>query len=265
MRGRLGGRIGASFSPASGNASGVWRLADVYAAKVGAYGFDPWGNGPSWPTRNLTIAWPFLGWPFYSQVDYADATENGSATFNAVVSGDYSLNGTEFSHYWQRSTDSGSTWATVSGSNGTFVLDSFSGTAVSLERTGQTIANDGDLYRLVVLNGLKTVNGPSGTLQHDSVTISFGSNPSSIIRSVGQSAYFFAAGSATGQTYGRTYGGSYQWQRSTDSGATWSDFGGTDNTLQFTVAAGDNGYRYRLKLTAAGQVGYSSSATLIVE
>jgi hypothetical protein len=264
MRGRIGGRIGVSYSPASGYTSGVWRLADVYAAKAGAYGFDPYGSSQPWPSRNLTIAWPFSGWPSYSPIDYADATQNGSATFNASVGGDYSLNGTEFAYFWERSTDAGATWATVAASSGSFTLDTY-GNTVSLERTGQTIANNGELYRLAVINGLKAVFGPSGTMQFDTVTISFSYNPTSIIRSAGQNAYFESQASAVGQTYGRAYGGSYQWQRSTNGGSTWADFGSADYWLQFTVAAADNGYRYRLKFASSGQVAYSTSATLIVE
>jgi hypothetical protein len=266
MRGRLGSRIGASLAD---NTSGLWRLADVHAAKVGGYGFKPGGFVSPWPTRNITIGWPISGYPSYSAINYADATEGGSATFNASVLGDSSLSGAVLSYYWQRSTNSGSTWSTVSGSSGTFTFNSFSSANsyanAYLTRTGQTIANDGELYRLVVLNGLKAVTGPSGTLRYDTVTLSIG-HPSSDTLAVGQYTYFIAQGYATGNTYGRTYyGGSYQWQRSTDSGSTWVDFsGGSTGYLQFRVVSGDNGYMYRCRVTVAGQTLFTNAATLTV-
>lgn len=262
MRGRIGGRIGSSLAPSSYSASGMWRLSENYAANRGVFGYGGEFGSGGWPRVTFNIYWPYQY--YYGVVDYADATNNGSATFDVRVTSTPSE--IDFGYYWQKSTDDGQTWVSVSNSSGSSSTVGYYGeVSVGLEVTGQTSANDGDLYRVVVTRGLKSWVGPTGTLQCDTVTIAFGPNPSSIIRSVGQSAYFFAAGGAIGQTYGRTYGGSYQWQRSTNSGSTWSDFGGSDNTLQFTVASGDNGYRYRLKLTAAGQTGYSNSATLIVE
>jgi len=57
----------------------------------------------------------------------------------------------------------------------------------------------------------------------------------------------------------------YQWQRSTDSGATWANVSGaTSSSYSFTAATSQTGYRYRCSLTAGLSSVDSSSATLTV-
>jgi hypothetical protein len=268
MRGRIGGRIGVAYPPSSYGAGGVWRLADVYAAKSGAFGSDPYSGALPWPANTLTIAWPVWGnWWNQTTIDFADATATGSATFSVNVTTTFA--NFVFSYYWQRSTDAGATWSTVSGSSGSETASDNGygggGVAVTLTRTGQAVTNDGELYRLVAMNGLKTVTGPNGTLQFDdNVTVSITDHPQSITRGIGAWAQFASVGSASGQKYGRTYDGVRQWQRSTDSGATWSDFMGGTYALEFVAAAADNGNQYRLKFTCAGQTVFSNAATLTV-
>ena len=58
----------------------------------------------------------------------------------------------------------------------------------------------------------------------------------------------------------------YQWQVSTDGGATWTNItGATAATYSFTAVAGDNGNRFRANVTSAcPQVATSNSATLTI-
>lgn len=266
MNGRIGGRIGTSSPPSGYGANGLWRLGDVYAAIRGSFGGGGEYGGGGWPSVAFTISWPSAGWPTYGELNYADATVDGTATFDARVTS--SPSDLSFEYFWEKSTDSGSTWSTVPGSSGSGATSSYDyyGTSVTLALTGQTISNDGTLYRLVVKSGLKQVRGASGTLRYDTISASWSYQPESQFKSVGQSVSFYAAGSITGVSYGGTYSISgKQWQRSTDGGTTWASFGGTDwSTQSFIVASGDNNSRYRLSLTFGSQTFYSNAALLVV-
>lgn len=265
MRGRVGGRIGTASPPSSYGASGMWRLADVYAAIRGSYGGGGFESPGGWPRNTISIEWPASGWPSYETVDYADATGTGTGTFDTRIT--VSPEGLSFTYFWEKSTDDGVTWATVSGSAGDDSMAGYyySQRTVGLEVTSQTIANDGDLYRLVVNSGLKQLRSTPATMRYDTVSVSWSYHPANQIQSAGQTVYFYATGSLTGDTYGKTYNaGTLQWQRSTDGGATWADFGGTGSSLSFTVAAGDNNNRYRVAWTFGTQTFYSNSALLVV-
>jgi hypothetical protein len=265
MNGRIGGRIGASMRPDGYEANGLWRLGDVYAAIRGLYGYDLYGM-TGWPRNSIEIGWPSTGyWP-YNLMDYVDATGSGTGTFSAVITP--SPESLPFTYVWEKSDDDGATWATVPGSSGD---DSTAGyyysqRTVGLEVTSQTASNDGDLYRLVVTNGLKSVRSSPGTLRYDTVSAVWSYQPVGQVKSVGQSVSFYAAASIVGNTYGGTYSfPSKQWQRSTDGGSTWDSFGGTANSTQsFIVASGDNNSLYRLSLTFDSQTFYSNSALLVV-
>ncbi|NBW11321.1 MAG: hypothetical protein EBR82_25145, partial [Caulobacteraceae bacterium] len=60
---------------------------------------------------------------------------------------------------------------------------------------------------------------------------------------------------------------SYQWQLSTDAGATWTNISGaTSSTLALTnLTSADNGKRYRVAASATGATtAYSQAAILTV-
>lgn len=273
MRGRVGGRIGTSSPPSGYGASGIWRLADVYAAKMGSYGGGgEYGMG-GWPSLTFTISWPSMNYPPYSLIDYADATGAGTATFDARVSS--FPTDVEFGYFWEKSTNAGSTWSTVPGSSGTSATSQYNqyGTSVTLDVTGQTLSDDGTLYRLVVNSGLKQIRGTSGTLRVETSFSmdSWTQQPSNALVNSGQTATFFARTTITGNTYGQTYNGQYQWQRSTDSGTTWSDFGDVIDPgnyysvqLQVVGSAANNGHRYRAKAFIGSSFSYSNVAALFV-
>lgn len=285
MRGRLGGIIGVASQPFSGSASRIWSLAEVYSAKRGAYYTDLYGNAGPWPSNTLTINLPIVNW---SAVDWVDATETGEATLSPTVS--TPSPGQEFSYFWERSTDDGGTWATVSGSSGAATTDydynSYSGggvATVSLTITGQTVTNDEDRYRLVVSSGLKTFVGPTITVRFEPGFVSpisvqwdgglrtTGPYTNSLTVSAGSEFSFEMQG-----IYQRTkYSGdpispsSLQIQSSDDGGTTWQNQ--TPDSSQpsfarkyYTASSGDNGRKWRGVATFSGQEYYSPVATLTV-
>lgn len=255
MRGRIGGRIGTAILPygssvgySIGAAKGVWGLGEVFAASRGFLGsnFEFFGAS-TWPANSVLIAWPYVGWPVYANVDWIDATGTGAGTFSPQVTTDYE----SVSYSWEKSTNAGSTWSAVSGQ-----------TAASLELTGLTLADDGTLYRLVADAGLKVVRSSAGTVRYDTVTLSVQQHPSSQVTT--STAWFSCSITATGTTYGATYQPAFQWQRSTNGGTTWADISGqTDYYLSISATASDDGHKFRCVGSFAGQTITTNAATLV--
>lgn len=276
MRGRVGGRIGVAITPTDSEASGFWRLSDVLASKIGAYGLSQYTGLPAWPALSVVVACDAA----------ADATATGSATFSATVT--TNVADLPFSYVWQRSTNAGATWSVVSGSSGSSTAADTGyggGTAtVTLELTGQTIANDEDRYRVVVTAGIRTVIG-QGSLRFDTVTLnnSFSGLTdgdytvlSLTIASGEDFSYRFGWG-GWGSLVGTKYGGFYQhtgfaMQSSVDGGATWQAVSGTNaNSDGSSItkwyessSSADNGKKWRGVYTFAGQDYYTQVATLTV-
>ena len=242
MRGRIGGRIGSVLPPTGSSASGVWALADVYAALRGAFGYDYYGM--PWPKNTVSISWPYQYYVGY--VDWVDATETGGGTFLPDVTSTYPA----LAYSWEKSTDSGATWTTVSGE-----------TSASLALSGKTISDNGTQYRLVADAGLKVFRSTAGTLRYDTVTVSFYYSPYSTTSNT--YVYFDASASAAGVTYGANYTPAYQWQLSTDGGSTWANISGaTSSYLYLSVTESMDGYKYRAVASFAGQSATSGAATL---
>lgn len=266
MRGRVGGRIGTSYPPSSYGANGVWSLADVYATLRGSYGGDPYGYGPAWPMNTVSISWPYQY--YVGTVDWIDATETGEGTFSPDVQSTYpSLN-----YSWERSTNGGTTWTTVSGQ-----------TSATLTLTGQTTANDEDKYRLVADAGIRKFYGPAGSVRFEPgfvspVSVQWGGGldagsgfTNSLTISAGTNFEFQMQG-----LYQRTkYSGdpvspsSVVLQSSADGGTTWQSETPSYSYPSYagkyyTAASGDNGKKWRGVATFLGQTYTSPVATLTV-
>jgi hypothetical protein len=284
MRGRIGGRIGVSYPPSSFAAGGVWRLADVYAARSGAFGTDQYSGAMPWPATTLTIAWPTDSWS-QIPIDYVDATATGSGTFSASVTA--SVVGLPFSYYWERSTNAGSTWSVVSGSGGSSTAADNGygggGATVTLNITGQTVSNDNDKYRLVVTAGLKTYTGPTGTLRFDTVTLSGNRDPVGATLTSNFNNYFVNLTVAAGTNFSSEAGGVFVgteysavylpetivMQVSVDGGSTWQNETNFDVyegyvVKSYTASAADNGKKWRAALTFRGQNFFTGASTLTV-
>lgn len=265
MRGRVGGRIGTTVLPypaysysgysSQGSAKGVWGMAEVYAASRGYLGggYDYYG-GSTWPTSTLSVTWPNAGyWGGYATLDYIDATQDGSGTFSPTVDTNYA----SVSYSWERSTDGGTTWTSVSGE-----------TDPTLALTGQTTANDEDKYRLIADAGLKVVRSDPGTVRVDSPAPSIGYHPQSQTVAEGDYVYLEVYASCTGPKYGGYYTPTLQWQVSTDGGTTWTNQGSAMQTTEayqyFSATASDNGKKYRVVATFGSQSVTSNVATITV-
>jgi hypothetical protein len=120
-------------------------------------------------------------------------------------------------------------------------------------------SDNGAQFRCVVTNSCGSLpsNAAVATV---CVSASITANPVDQNVIAGNGATFGVTASGGGTIY-------YQWQQSTDGGATFADLAGaTSASYGFTTAIGQNGYKYRCGASVAGcgSIAYSSAATLSV-
>ncbi len=180
----------------------------------------------------------------------AGAAITGQPTNTEVCAGSnasFTVTATGATGYqWQVSTDGGTTWTDISGA-----------TSASLILTSVTGSMNNNQYRAVV-SGC----GPNGiTSQAVTLTITpattIATHPVDVSACPGANADFSSvATNATG----------YQWQVSTDGGATWTDVSGETNaSLTITgVTAGLNNNKYRVVVSGACGDINSDAATLTI-
>jgi hypothetical protein len=176
---------------------------------------------------------------------------SGSATFSVTASATQSAS---LAYQWQKSTNSGSTWTAISGA-----------TSASLSLTGLTTGDNSSQYRVVVgaSGGATSVTSSAATLTVTATpVVTISSQPSNQTAASG-SATFSVTASAT-----QSASLSYQWQKSTNSGSTWTAISGaTSASLALSsLTTGDNGSQYRVVVGASGGATSvtSSAATLTV-
>ena len=159
-----------------------------------------------------------------------DATicTGGGNTFSVTA------NGTGITYQWQVSTDGGITYNNIS-----------TATNSSYTIAGATAGMNGSRYRCIV-TGTCTPAATSGVALLTVISpATVTSQPSNTEVCSGSNVNFTVAGSGTGLIY--------QWQLSTDGGATWSNIvGGTAATLSLaSVTTAITGTRYRCLLSNA--------------
>lgn len=165
-----------------------------------------------------------------------------TATFDVVAS-----NATGYQ--WQRSTDNGTTFTDIGGA-----------TAASHTTAVTTLADSGTQYRVVVSGASNSVTSSVVTLTVTSVIVapSISMHPANQSIIAGQNASFTvtAGGSSL----------SYRWQRSTNSGANFTDVaGGTNATLMLTaVPQTDNAHQFRVVVSNSAGSEISNAALLTV-
>ena len=166
-------------------------------------------------------------------------------------------NGTALTYQWQVSTDGGTTFTNVA--NGGVYSGATTGT---LTITGATVAMNGYIYHVVISGTC----APSATTTNSSLTvytpIAITTQPANTtICSTGTTSLtVIAAGTSP----------SYQWQLSTDAGATWNNIsntgvytGATTSTLTMTaVTTSMNGNQYRAVITGTAPCGAVNSAAI---
>ena len=177
---------------------------------------------------------------FTTQPNDITVCEGLSATFNSTASG------TAISYQWQVSNDGGTTWTDISGAgNNSYIISN-----VTASMSGQKFR-----VRVTGCNGAITSNQVQLTVSN---TASISLQPANAPACAGSNALF--AVSATGSSL------TYQWQVSTDLGATWSDiFGATSSSLNLTnVTISMNDYRYRVLVSNNCASGVTSSAAILI-
>lgn len=126
-------------------------------------------------------------------------------------------------------------------------------------------ASDGDKYRVVIsLNGADPVGSNAVTLNVNPAVITIGTQPANASAVEGETETFTVAATVTG---GATL--SYQWQKSDDAGANWSNIvDATSNTYTTgaLTVADDNADQYRVVVSATKEATpvTSDAATLTV-
>ncbi len=175
--------------------------------------------------------------------------EGTGTSFTAAASG------SGLNYQWEVSTNGGTTWSNVT-NGGTY--SGATTTTLTLTNTPPTF----NTYRYrcnitsppctpgITSAATLTVNTfPVITAQPTNQTICEGGNPTFSVTAT------TAVGSLT-----------YQWQVSTNSGTTWTNIAGaTTNTFsQTNIPVGQNGYQYRVAVTAGCGTSNSNAATITV-
>jgi photosystem II stability/assembly factor-like uncharacterized protein len=150
---------------------------------------------------------------------------------------------------WQTSTD-GVNWSTIAGEHGgTYTI-----AAASLQDNGR-------MFRAIATNASGSVNSNAATLAVNPVPVApaIVTQPASVTTTIGASVTLGV--SATGQP---TPG--YQWQVSTDGGASFTNINGAnfDSYLVFGAAQSQDGWRYRVVVSNEAGTVTSAVATLSV-
>lgn len=244
--GYTSGRVGLRKMGSFGHA-----IIDNLAIADGASGLDVFY--PPGPTISAQPS---------SQTVTAPATATFSVT--AAAGG-----GGTLGYQWQRSTNGGGSWANVTTGTG--------GTTSSYTTPASTVtgsnANNADQFRCVVTEtggtapGSTNSNGATLTVNAAAAGPTINTQPSSQTVTAPGTATFTVAATASGGSL------SYQWQRSINSGGSWSNVttgtGGTSasyTTAASSVTGGsaNSGDQYRCAVTDSNGTVNTSAATLTV-
>ena len=159
------------------------------------------------------------------------------------------------SYQWQRSSDEGETWTNIGSTNVNYVG---ARTADLTIIVGKTTASY--VYRCVVSNGANTEMTEVATLTLKS-PVEITAQPKSVSGK---------AGDVKTLTVKASYATSYQWQRSSDDGETWTNIGASnasysgakEASLTVTVSNASAGYVYRCEVKNSYSTEYTNTATV---
>ena len=173
----------------------------------------------------------------------ADVTALAGETAAFTVAAD----GAGLSWQWQESRDNGASWTDCQETGAQTAAMTFTATADHQGRTYRClVSNPGGV--VISSAAVLTVIGARITGQPKSVAVEEGERAAFTVKADGSDL-------------------SYQWQVSSDEGATWSDCGeaGSDtDTLSVLPRAEWSGWRYRCRVTGSGLTAFSHAATLTV-
>jgi hypothetical protein len=172
-------------------------------------------------------------------------TSGGEATFSVSAA---ASDGSTLQYQWQVSTDSGATFSDVAGE-----------VSSSLALSGLTVSESGNQYRVLVsAAGAATVPSNAATYTF-TVVVSITQQPNDELASGGAATFTAAAATNDGSSV------SYQWQVSTNGGASYSNVpAATSASLALTgLTSSANGRRYRVVASAAGASSVTSNAATL--
>lgn len=171
-----------------------------------------------------------------TQPSNINACAGGSATFSTTVAG------TSPTYQWQISTDGGTSYSNIGGA-----------TNATLTINGITASQNNYRYRVVISNACPSSVTSEGAILTVTNPAAITAQPVNQVLCAGGNASFTVAASGTSNTY--------QWQVSTDGGATFTDLAGeTTSTLTLNnVAAGQNNNQYHVVISSCGPAGLTSS------
>ena len=189
------------------------------------------GSSPGQPSAAIT-----------TQPTDQSVVSGTTATFSVVA-------GNATGYQWQISIDSGATFSDIS-----------SATAASYNTAVTVLADSGKQYRVVVSGSNNSVTSSAVTLTVTAAPVAPGISvhPANQTITEGQDASFSVTASGTSL--------SYQWQRSTDGGGTFTDVAAaTGATLNLTAAPlSSNGYQFQVLVSNITGSITSNPATLTV-
>ncbi len=174
----------------------------------------------------------------------AQSTLVGTATSFSVTA-----SGTGLSYQWQSSAN-GTTWADLAGATGT-----------TFNLATPAITDNGNSYRVLVSNSGGSVTSAAAQLSVNPAPAApaITTQPSSSSVQAPQAAVFSVVANGNPAP-------SYQWQLSTDAGATFADLPGATGASYTTATTtlADSGKRYRVRLTNTNGQLLSAAAQLTV-
>jgi hypothetical protein len=153
--------------------------------------------------------------------------------------------GSSITYQWQVSTDGGGTWTDISGANAaTYTIGSV------------TATQNNNRYRANLTSPCGNGTSNSALLTVNTLP-AITTHPANVNVCAGSAASFTVTATGTGL--------SYQWQVSTDGGATWNNLPGeTAPTLNFaSVTVGMNNNRYRVVVTGTCPPAVTSNAAIL--
>jgi len=181
-----------------------------------------------------------------SKISITAQPQDFFGTVGSTVQFSVTATGTNLTYQWEVSKDGGATW-----SNATANGNQTSGISFTLYES-----YPGRMYRCKLSDGISTVYSDVALLQLDTALI--GEHPQDFVGIEGTRATFAITPRGENLTY--------QWEVSTDDGATWKNSIANGNqtvSIWMNLYANYSGRQYRCKVTDAnGNTQYSNPATL---
>lgn len=230
--------LGHSYAMLSGTANSAGTLTFVVNHVTGQN--DPYFSG----FQLAPVALPaIITQPAANSI----ATLQGNFSLAVVASSASSL-----TYQWQKSTDGGSTFSNIN------PLTNSSATAAALS-ISSVQASDAGVYRVLVINGSGVVVSSNAVVTTSSTVTapSISAQPANTTVVAGSSATFTVTASGSAPL-------TYQWQKSTDGGATYSNVGTGGNTLTLNSTSLSDAGLYQVVVSNSVGSATSNAASLTI-